>query len=723
MPVLPSHGLRGIVAVLVLCAPASAQERPALLSPTFSRDIAPIVFRHCSTCHRPGASAPFALLSYDDVRARARQIVAAVTTRSMPPWKATSGAGEFVGDRRLTDSEVALFHRWVDEGARQGNPADLPPPPTRTNEWTLGSPDLVVQLDAPYRLAPGGVDRLRNVVLPVRLPATQYVRAWEFRTTSPGAVHHATLVVDPDGAARRLDQQDPDVGYEGLIPLSAQSPEGYFLGWTPGQTPYEARDIAWRIDPGSDLVAMLHLRPTGAWESVNVSVALYFAERPPANLPVMIRLNRQDLEIPAGAKNYVASDSYRLPVDVELHGIQPHAHYLAQTVRADARLPDGTTKPLLQVPQWDFHWQDVYRYRQPVRLPAGTELTMTVVYDNSAENRANPNHPPRRVIWGQKSDNEMADVWLQVVPTVASERTRLVADVRRKLVPQHMDGYRRMIEADPDNPSLHDDLALLAIESGDLPLALSGFERSLRLRPEAAASHYNVGNVLLLMRRPEDAAARFRAALRLDASHVLSHQQLGLALAATGRIAEGAQEVERAVELQPTSADGWYNLGVLRQTESRLDEALACYREASRLAPARADARYAEGLIHEARGDFVSAQDALRRAVELRPGWAAPLIELAWTLAVSPDASRRKPDEALALARQAVTSVSADARSTEVLAAALAASGLFDEAVAHAQRALDLLSPGASAATRTAMWHRLEQYLARKPFVELGQPR
>lgn len=706
-----------VSAMLATGGAASAQPDPA---PTFNRDLAPVIFKHCSSCHRPGAVGPFPLLTFEDVRARARQVVQAVVSRAMPPWKATTGVGEFEGSRRLTDAQVALFERWLDHGALRGDPRDLPPAPAWSDEWALGPPDLVVRMDAPYRLAPGGGDHLRNFALPVPLSSTRYVRAWEFRTTGRQAVHHATLMVDPAAAARRIDAADPEPGYEGLIPLSAQSPEGYFLGWTPGQKPYEAApDLAWRLDPGSDLIVMLHLQPTGSWESIEASVALYFTDHAPSKVPVMVRLNRQDLDIPPGDANVVAVDEYTLPVDVDLYGLQPHAHYLARDVRGDARLPDGTTRSLIHVQPWDFHWQDVYRYRAPVRLPAGTRLRMAFTYDNSTANRANPAQPPRRVIFGQRSTDEMADLWLQVVPVAAADRARLVSDLRRKLLPQNIDGYRKMIEADPDNPALHDDLALLGIEAGNVDLAVSAFRTALRLRPGSAASSYNLANALLLQKRPSEAIQHFREALRVDPAHGLAHQGLGLALAATGALAEGATEVERAVALLPDSTDARYNLGVLRQAQGRPDDALAQYREVMRVAPTHADAAYAAGVIHEARGDDRATAQAFRQALSARAAWTPALRELAWTLAVTADGALRDPREALELAQQASRAGSRDARTADVLAAALAANGSFDEAVAAMLDALRLMPDGADAARRSDMQSRLAMYRQRQPYVSL----
>jgi len=218
----------GLAAFLVGAMPASgAQDRGAEpdRAPTFTKDIAPLVFRHCASCHRPGGSAPFPLVTYADLRTRARQVVAAITRREMPPWKPEPGFGTFVGERRLTSAEIDLFERWFVGGAHEGSPADLPPAPRWEDGWALGPPDLIVTLASPYRLEAAGPDRLRQFVLPVPVVGRRFVRAWQFRTSSPDIVHHATLMID-DTAARRLDALDSQPGYEGLVPLSVHPPEG-----------------------------------------------------------------------------------------------------------------------------------------------------------------------------------------------------------------------------------------------------------------------------------------------------------------------------------------------------------------------------------------------------------------------------------------------------------------------------------------------------------------
>src|SRR5262245_20497113 len=187
---------------------------------TFTKDVAPIVFAHCAGCHRPGGSS-FDLLSYADVKRRAQAIVTATRTRYMPPWKPEPGAGEFVDVRRLTDAQIDTFQKWVAQGTVEGNPADLPPLPQWTSEWTLGTPDVVLTMDRPYTLRAGGDDMYRHFVIPIPIPAGRYVKAWEFRPGNPRVVHHATMEIDRSRASRRLDAQDSEPGYEGLIAHSA----------------------------------------------------------------------------------------------------------------------------------------------------------------------------------------------------------------------------------------------------------------------------------------------------------------------------------------------------------------------------------------------------------------------------------------------------------------------------------------------------------------------
>jgi Tfp pilus assembly protein PilF len=609
-----------------ICASPLLAQPPAV---TFTRDVAPIVFANCSTCHRPGGSASFNLLTYADVRRRAQAIATAARTRYMPPWKPEPGAGVFVDVRRLTDEQIDVLQRWVTQGTVEGKPADLPPLPTWSSEWTLGKPDLVLTMDRPYTLRAGGEDMYRHFVIPIPIPANRYVKAWEFRPGNPRVVHHATMEIDRSGASRRLDEQDPEPGYEGLIAHSAAAPDGYFLDWAPGHSPYVApTGMAIPLQPASDLVLMLHLRPSGKPESVQASIALYFADAPPTRVPALLRLSRQDLDIPPGEKSFVVTSSHVLPVALDLITVQPHAHYLARQLESTATLPDGSTKRLLSITNWDFNWQGVYRYVTPVPLPAGTTVTMRWTYDNSADNPFNPSHPPRRVRYGQRTSDEMSELWFQAVPGSQNDRAVFTRDLRTRLIVEEIKGYEMMLRDDAGNVALHDDVALLHAATGNRERAAWHFGESARLRPESAAAQYNLATALLSLGRLEEARRGFEKALALDPAYANAHRGLGALLQSEGRLDEAEREYRRALELAPDDAVAHHNLGVLLHSRNRLADAMTEYQAALRLNRDYADAHYGMALIFKNLGRITEAIAEYREALRSRPDWPAVQFEL-----------------------------------------------------------------------------------------------
>ncbi len=503
--------LVAIATVSCVAGTASAQDRV-----TFSEHIAPVIYERCVPCHRPEGPAPFSLITYDDVRQRATLIAQATLGRYMPPWKPDAPTGTFVGERRLTDDEIALFARWAKAGAPEGNRAALPAPP-RWGEWQLGTPDLIVTLPE-YTLRADGLDVFRNFVVAIPGRGVRYVRGLEFRPGS-AAVHHANIRIDYTATGERMDQGDPGPGYEGVIPRTADYPDGHFLGWTPGQVPPVApKGLAWRLDEQGRFVVQLHMRPTGKPELIRPAIGLFFTNDAPTQLPVMLRLGRQNIDIPAGEARYLSVDEYTVPVDVQVNALQPHSHYRAIRVRASATLPDGSTRQLISIPEWDFGWQDVYRLVTPFWLPAGTRIRTEYVFDNSAANRRNPEAPPRPARWGFKSSDEMADVWIQVMTRTESDRRRLERDFRPKAAAEEAVGYEMQLAVAPNDAAVHDDVALLYLELGKADAALAHFEASARLRPGSAVATYNVGTAHEAAGRLTEAAARYEAAMKLDPS-------------------------------------------------------------------------------------------------------------------------------------------------------------------------------------------------------------
>jgi Flp pilus assembly protein TadD len=540
----------------------------------------------------------------------------------MPPWKPEPGyGGSFIGDRRLTDEQVALILQWVAEGAVEGSRADLPPTPAASIGWRLGEPDLVIDVPR-YTLPGGGRDVLRKFAVPIPIAGTRYVRGVEFQPGNARVVHHANMKIDSTEASRKLDAANAEPGYEGVTPFAARFPPGYFLGWTPGQLrPLAPDDMAWRLDPGADMLVELHLMPTAQPEIVQSRIGFFFVDAPPTRVPATIRLGRQNLDIPAAATDYVSRDSYVLPVDVEVYGIQPHAHHLAREVRGFATLPDGTRRWLIYIKDWDFDWQDFYAYLDPVALPRGTELTMEITYDNSAANRRNPHSPPRRVTWGQKSSDEMGDLWIQVVPRHAADLRILSDDRSPRELAEDIVGFEMVLAEAPDQTMQRDEVALLYLQFGKVAEAVKHFRESARLQPRSAAAQYNLGISVLQLGDREAAIRHFEDALRLDPGYARAHTNLGVTLRLQGRLAGAVQHFRQALLLRSDDGDALYNLASALTVQGEFREAIAVAERAARLTDRR-DAAVLDVLAsaYAAAGRFDEAIATARAALALLPG-------------------------------------------------------------------------------------------------------
>jgi tetratricopeptide repeat protein len=547
---------RFAVFAMALLQPGSLLAGQSQRSVTFNKEIAPILYSRCATCHRPDGAAPFELISYESAKRRATQIAQVTRSRLMPPWKAEPGyGGSFVGQHPLTAGQIDLIDRWVREGAVEGNPADRPRVPSFPSLWQLGSPDQVLAFPEPFALPADGVDVLRVFVIPIPTRARRYVRGLEFRAGNSAVVHHANIRIDRTPRSRELDAEDPKPGYEGLMANSAMYPDGHFLGWTPGQVaPLLPKGLAWILDPGTDLVVELHLQPTGKPETIAPTFGFYYTSDPPSRTPAMLRLGRQDIDIPAGESAYTITDSYVLPVSVELEAVQPHAHYRAREIQGTATLPDGTTRWLIYIKDWDFRWQHVYRLEKPFELPRGTVLSMRYTYDNSAANPRNPKRPPERAHWGQRSSDEMGNLWIQVQPKSDRDLDTLNANFRPKAAADDASGYEMMLRSDPLNVAYHNDAALLYLELAQIPKAVSHFQTVTELRPESAQAFFNLGTARMRGGQLEQAITELRRSLELDPDYVAAWINLGNVLAAQGQFDEAIVHYRRALALDPGNA-------------------------------------------------------------------------------------------------------------------------------------------------------------------------
>lgn len=391
--------------------------------PTFTKDIAPIIFNHCSSCHRPGQEAPFSLLTYSDVKTHAHIISATVSSHFMPPWKPVVGYGNLAGVRELSDAQVAAIRDWVAQGAKEGDAKDLPPTPKFSSDWALGTPDMIIPFPKPFPVPAGGPDLYHCFIVPVHTTEDRYVKAFDFRAHPPNVVHHVIVVLDPFSAARRLESS-PGEGYSCYGGFSFPVP-GYLGIWTAGATPKpEPEGVAKVLKKNSELVVQIHFHPSGRPETEQPTIGLYFQKDRPKRIPFDITLGSVDIDIPAGDAHYKVTDYAYTTRDVDLIGIIPHAHKLCRVIKAHATLPDGTDIPLLWIKDWDFNWQEQYRYKKPIRFPQGTRIDAEWIYDNSAENPRNPNNPPARVTWGEGTNDEMAELHLEVIAAEPDEHTQ-----------------------------------------------------------------------------------------------------------------------------------------------------------------------------------------------------------------------------------------------------------------------------------------------------------
>lgn len=607
---------------------SSSCARPA--PATFNKDVAPIVFANCVTCHRPGGDGPFSLLTYADASRRAGDIANETRKRHMPPWLPEPGDVPIVGVRRLTDLQIDTLQRWVKDGATEGAAADLPAPPAVPTDWQLGTPDVVFTMPRPYVLNPGREDVYRNVILSANVPSDVFIRAAELRTNG-SPIHHALIRLARGSAVRSRDGEGGEPGFNGMSSELLQDPEGQSLGWAPGRGPIVSPDgMPWTLERGTALALELHLIPSSQPRNVQPSVALYFSSTPPVRRPIKSVMAAKLIDIPAGEANYVITDRYQLPVPAELLGLFPHAHYLGKEMLVTATPPGEQPRTLLHIKQWSFHWQQDYHFVTPVALPRGTVIEMRYTYDNSANNPENPSDPPVRVRLGSRSTDEMANLTLQWLTTSQTDTTALLMSFFQKNVLDNIAyGEARVREtpsslpdrlllgssyvqagrfadalphldavlaADPRNAVAESQLGGAYMGLGRLPLAIQHFERSAQLSPDERAQ-INLADVLQKAGRPSDAEAAYKRAIVANYDSFEAHVKLADLLATAGRVRDALPHFRRAVELRPNSADTHSDLGGALLTLGLTKEAAEHLRRALEIDPNHVGAKQNLALI------------------------------------------------------------------------------------------------------------------------------
>jgi hypothetical protein len=339
--------------------------------------------------------------------------------RKMPPWHVDSSCAAYEDDPSLTEQEIDTLARWVATGAPQGDPRDLPEPRTFPDGWELGPPDQVLTMPEPMTPDFKNGDVYRCFVLPTGLSEDRFVSAVEVTPGSRRMVHHVILFVDTSGAARRLDEAEAGPGYTcfGGPGFDVSVTAASLGGWVPGNRPRPLPDgVGMPLPRGSNVVMQVHYSERSGVQEADVSsVGLYFAKGAVRKRLLFAPVINQAFTIPAGAADHEVTASIPfLPFGVHVVNVTPHMHLLGRRMSVTATLPDGRQVCLVNVPDWDFHWQGTYTYKTPVALPFGTRIDLSARYDNSAGNPENPNSPPRDVRWGESTTDEMCIAFLGV---------------------------------------------------------------------------------------------------------------------------------------------------------------------------------------------------------------------------------------------------------------------------------------------------------------------
>jgi len=388
--------------------------------PSYHGAVAPILKARCASCHSAGALAPFALANYDDALRWAEDIRDFTKARRMPPWLPATSV-PLRDCRQMPDSEIQTLARWVDGGCPEGEkPQGQLAAATRveTETWALGPPDLILDAGADVEVAPEGKDLFRCLVLPTGLKEGRFVTAYEVKPGNQAVVHHMVNFLDDKGRARRLQQKftepkgssDKGPGYNFSTGPGFFPPTGDLGGWAPGSTPHKlSPGVGYWLPAGTDVVMQVHYHRTGKPERDRSRLGLYFA-KPDEKIThpfQVIPVGGLFLTIPADNPSYAVAGKVFLCEDCTLHMLMPHMHLLGKSIRLTAQKPGQPEQLLLDIPRWDYNWQEHYFLEQPMRLPKGTRLSVEAVYDNSRLNPRNPHSPPKTVLVGEGTNNEM----------------------------------------------------------------------------------------------------------------------------------------------------------------------------------------------------------------------------------------------------------------------------------------------------------------------------
>jgi hypothetical protein len=444
---------RTIFAAATLCAAACAAAQleaqsaapRAAAGPTFSKDVAPIFYKNCTSCHRAGEIGPMPLVSFQDVRPWAKAVAAKVASGAMPPWHADPASGEFANDRRLTDAERETILQWANNGAPEGDPRDLPAPPQFADGWQIGHPDAVFAMGEDYPVPASGTIEYKYFEVPTNFTEDRWVQAFEVRPGDRSVVHHVIVFARTPAKPAAADQRaaaEPASGQDTNAPAPRRrqspftfapgmeepknetveaakrapnndrpaprgGPGAFVAAFAPGQaTRIYAEGTAIKIPKGTTLEFQMHYTASGKATTDRSQVGFVFAKQPPRQEVTIAALQNANFTLPAGAPDVRVDAEMTLNQDMTIWSMLPHTHVRGKRWHVEATYPDGRTQTILDVPRYDFNWQTDYVFKQPLKLPKGTKIRSSAWYDNSAANKSNPN-PEIDVHWGDQTWQEM----------------------------------------------------------------------------------------------------------------------------------------------------------------------------------------------------------------------------------------------------------------------------------------------------------------------------
>lgn len=392
----------------------------AAAQPTYSKDISRIFRAKCEQCHREGDIAPFALKDYEAAAGWAPDIKRVITDKLMPPWKPEPGYGEFQNNFSLTGEEKQAIFDWIDAGAPQGDPAEMPDPLEQKSEWPLGQPDLDLRMLQPYTPA-RGKDIYRCFVIPTGLDGTKFLSAIDVLPGNRQIVHHVLLYQDTQGVAEKLDGVDGQPGYDCFggpgIELNLNTLNAALGGWAPGQRTHLLPDgIGIELTKGAKIIMQVHYFPQRGTGEDQTRIGLYFSKTKIEQHLFEIPVVNTSFKIPAGADAYEVTASLKtLPIlSGQAIWVYPHMHLLGRQIKVEVVGPDKKTSPAIYIKDWNFNWQGAYTFVEPMKFAGGSTVKVTCTFDNSDQNPKNPNNPLVAVGWGENTTDEMCLAFIGV---------------------------------------------------------------------------------------------------------------------------------------------------------------------------------------------------------------------------------------------------------------------------------------------------------------------